>query len=72
MKLLHDNHTRELVKKHVGSKLVSYTWVLELKERILVVKQDRFKARLIARGFTQEKDIVYNDVFSLVKNYGSI
>jgi len=31
MKLLHDNHTWEIVKKPVGVKLVSCKWVYKMK-----------------------------------------
>ena len=52
MKSLHDNHIWELVKKPASAKLVSCKWVYKMKEGILGVEQGRFKARLVARGFT--------------------
>ena len=72
MKLLHDNHTWEIVKKPVGVKLVSCKWVYKMKVGIPGVEQGKFKARLVARGFTQRKCIDYNDVFSPVVKHRSI
>jgi len=72
MKSLHDNHTWELVKKPASAKLVSCKWVYKMKEGIPGVEHDRFKARLVARGFTQREGIDYNDVFSPVVKHKSI
>ena len=72
MKSLHDNCTWELVKKPAGAKLVSCKWVYKMKEGIPGVEQGRFKARLVARGFTRREGIDYNDVFSPVVKHRSI
>ena len=72
MKLFHDNHTWELVKKPVDAKLVSCKWVYKMKEGIPGVEHGKFKARLVARGFTQREGIDYNDVFSPIVKHRSI
>ena len=72
MKSLHDNHTWDLVKRPAGSKLVSCKWIFKRKQCIPGVEQGRFKARLVARGFTQREGIDYNDVFSPIVKHRSI
>ena len=72
MKSLHDNHTWDLTKRPAGSKLVNCKWIFKRKQCIPRVEQGRFKARLVARGFTQREGIDYNDVFSPVVKHRSI
>jgi hypothetical protein len=47
------NETWELIPRPVEANLVSCKWVYKLKQRA-DGSVDRFKARLVARGFTQE------------------
>jgi len=72
IKSLHDNHTWELFKKPPGSRVVSCKWIFKKKEGILGVELDRFKARLVARGFIQKEGIDFNEVFSPVVKHRSI
>ncbi|GKD05283.1 retrotransposon protein, putative, ty1-copia subclass, partial [Tanacetum coccineum] len=55
-----------------GQKLVSCKWLFKIKEGIEGVQKPRYKARLVARGFTQRACIDYNEVFSLVVRHTSI
>jgi hypothetical protein len=65
------NETYELVEAPKGRKIVDCRWVLG-------IKQDadgnlaRYKARLCARGFTQEYGIDYEETYSPVVQFNSI
>ncbi|GJS97386.1 retrovirus-related pol polyprotein from transposon TNT 1-94 [Tanacetum coccineum] len=54
------------------SKLVSCKWLFKIKEGIEGVQKPRYKARLVAHGFTQRAGIDYNEVFSPVVRHASI
>nr|GEW44213.1 hypothetical protein [Tanacetum cinerariifolium] len=62
----------ELVDPPIGQKLVSSKWLFKIKEGIECVQKHRYKASLVARGFTQRPGIVYNKIFSLVIRHTSI
>nr|GEZ87294.1 retrovirus-related Pol polyprotein from transposon TNT 1-94 [Tanacetum cinerariifolium] len=66
------NKTWELVDHPAGQKLVSCKWLFKIKERIEGVQKPRYKARLVARGFTQRACIDYNEVFYLIVRLTSI
>ncbi|GJX03559.1 retrotransposon protein, putative, ty1-copia subclass [Tanacetum coccineum] len=72
MDSLRKNKTWELVDHPAGQKLVSCKWLFKIKEGIEGVQKPRYKARLVARGFTQRACIDYNEVFSLVVRHTSI
>nr|GEY83317.1 retrotransposon protein, putative, Ty1-copia subclass [Tanacetum cinerariifolium] len=72
MDSLRKNKTWELVDPPIGQKLVSSKWLFKIKEGIECVQKHRYKASLVARGFTQRPGIVYNKVFSLVIRHTSI
>nr|KYP46595.1 Retrovirus-related Pol polyprotein from transposon TNT 1-94 [Cajanus cajan] len=72
MKSLHENQTRKLVKKPPRARVVSCKWLFKKKERIPRIEPERFKARLVARGFTQKKGIDFNEVLFPVVKHRSI
>lgn len=65
MAALQSNETWELVPKPQEVKPVTCKWVYKLKQRTDGTI-DRFKARLVARGFSQEYGVNYEDTFSPV------
>ncbi|KAL9261973.1 Retrovirus-related Pol polyprotein from transposon TNT 1-94-like protein [Drosera capensis] len=67
MESLHRNQTWDLVKLPKGNKTV-----YKKKEGIPGVEDERFKACLVAKGFSQKKGIEYNEIFSPVVKYSSI
>nr|GFB11379.1 zinc finger, CCHC-type [Tanacetum cinerariifolium] len=72
MDSLRKNKTWELVYHPAGQKLVSCKWLFKINEGIKRVQKPRYKARLVARGFTQRTGIDYNEVFSPVVLHTSI
>ncbi|GJR52308.1 retrotransposon protein, putative, ty1-copia subclass [Tanacetum coccineum] len=72
MSSLEKNHTWELIDQPPGQKLVSCKWLYKIKEGIEGVQKPIYKARLVARGFTQQARIDYNKVFSHVVRHTSI
>ncbi|GJU53066.1 copia LTR rider [Tanacetum coccineum] len=72
MSSLKKNHTWELVDQPPGQKLISCKWLYKIKEGIEGVQKPRYKARVVARGFTQRAGIDYNEVFSPVVRHTSI
>nr|GFA11517.1 copia LTR rider [Tanacetum cinerariifolium] len=72
MDSLRKNKTWELVDHQARQKLVTCKWLFKIKEWIEGVQKPRYKARLVARGFTQRAGIDYNEVFLLVVRHTSI
>jgi len=62
---LHVNRTWTLVPFHPSMNVVGSQWVYKIKRRS-DGSIERYKARLVARGFTQQKGIDYSKTFSLV------
>jgi hypothetical protein len=65
IKALRSNHTWSLVPFHPSMNVVGSRWVYRIKRRV-DGSIDRYKARLVARGFTQQEGIDYSETFSPV------
>ncbi|GJT03692.1 retrotransposon protein, putative, ty1-copia subclass [Tanacetum coccineum] len=65
MDSLRKNKTLELVDHPAEQKLVSYKWLFKVKEGIKGVQKPRYKARLVAHGFTHRADINYKELEQL-------
>ena len=65
MEYIHFNLVWELIEPHVNVKTIECKWVYKRKRGpdSLV---ETFKARLVAKEFTQKKGIDYEKIFSLV------
>jgi hypothetical protein len=59
------NHIWSLVPFHPSMSVVGSQWVYMIKRHV-DVNIERYKARLVARGFTQQEGIDYFETFSLV------
>ena len=65
MKSLDDNDTWELAELPEGHTAVGSKWVYKIKTKA-DGSIERYKARLVAQGFTQEYGVDYNETFSPV------
>ena len=65
---LHKNQTWELVKPPKGQKIVGCKWVFKKKEGTIGVEALRFKAQLVAKGYSQREGIDFNEVFTPIVN----
>ncbi len=65
------NNTWSLVLVPKGGKLVSYKWVFKIKHGVNG-KVERYKARLVVRGFTQTFGVDYNETFAPIVKFVSI
>ena len=68
---LTQHETWELVDLPSGANLVGCKWVYKTKRKANG-EIDRYKARLVAQGYSQEEGIDYNEVFAPVAKYKSI
>ena len=68
---LNANKTWEIKKPPDGKKLVSSKWVFRIK-RNADGSIDRYKARLVARGFTQVAGVDFNETFSPVARLSTV
>ena len=55
MESLDKNQTWELVKHHKERKIVTCKWVFKKKEGTLPYEKVKYKARVVARAFTQRE-----------------
>ena len=64
-------NTWELVPRSTAANVISGKWVFRIK-RNADGSIDRYKARWVARGFSQRKDIDFDEIFAPVVRYSSI
>jgi len=69
---LYNNHTWELVKPPKSQKVIGCKWVFKKKDGSPRVDANRYKACLVAKGFSQREGIDFNKVFSPVVKHSSI
>nr|AAL75759.1 Putative pol polyprotein [Oryza sativa Japonica Group]AAL91607.1 Putative pol polyprotein [Oryza sativa Japonica Group]AAP51772.1 retrotransposon protein, putative, Ty1-copia subclass [Oryza sativa Japonica Group] len=72
MQSLEKNGTWELVHLPKQKKPVRCKWIFKRKEGLSPSEPPRFKAKLVAKGFSQIAGVDYNDVFSPVVKHSSI
>lgn len=72
MDSLKKNGTWVLVKRPKDRKVISNKWLYKIKPGIEGQEPERYKSRLVARGFTQKEGIDYHEVFAPVVKHVSI
>ena len=65
------NHTWDLVELPEGQNIVRCKWIFKVK-RNADNNVNRYKARLVAQGFSQQAGEDYDDIFAPVARYSSI
>lgn len=68
---LKENETWSLVNRPVGRNVISNRWIFK-KKYAANGEIDRYKARLVVRGFSQKEGIDYNEVFAPVVKYVTV
>jgi hypothetical protein len=71
MSFMDKNNVWELVDLPPGRKTIENKWVLKIKCKA-DGSIDRYKARLVAKDYTQGEGIDYEDTFSPVVKFASI
>jgi len=69
--VLRTNRTWSLVPFHPSMNVVGNRWVYQIKRRV-DGSIERYKARLVARGFTHQEGIDYSETFSPVIKQATI
>jgi len=69
---LYNNRTWKLAKPPKGQKVIGCKWVFKKKDGSPRVDATRYKACLVAKGFSQREGIDFNEVFSPVVKHSSI
>ena len=59
------NHTWDLVTLLLGQSIVGCKWIYKIKTHF-DGSIERYKARLVAKSFTQEYGIDYEEIFALI------
>ena len=69
---LHNNETWELVERPEKIRIVGCKWIFKIKEGLTSLEPKRFKARLVANGYTQKEGVDFTEVFSHVVKHVAI
>jgi len=66
-----DNGTWELVPTPAGTKVIPNSWVYKLK-KLPDGSIERFKARLVVKGFHQREGVDFNEIYAPVSKYATL
>ncbi|KAH9681558.1 CCHC-type domain-containing protein [Citrus sinensis] len=72
MESLQRNQTWTLIPNPGNKRLISCKWIFKRNEGIPDVEPPKYKARLVARGFTQREGVDFNEIFSHDVKHSSI
>lgn len=65
------NDVWEVVPRPNGKSVVTSKWIFKIKHAA-DGSIDKYKARFVARGFSQKEGVDYDETFALVARYTSI
>ena len=65
------NDVLDVVPKPKGKSIMTSKWIYKIKH-VANGSIEKYKARFVARGFSQKEGIDYEDTFALVSRYTSI
>ena len=65
------NDVWEVVPRPTGKSVVTSRWLYKIKH-VVDGSVEKYKARFVARGFTQKEGIEYDETFSTVSRYTTI
>jgi hypothetical protein len=65
------NNVWDIVPRPKDKSMVSSKWIYKIKHAVYG-SVEKFKARFVARGFTEKEGIDYDETFALVASYTSI
>ena len=71
IKVIKKNDTRELATLPTGKKTIDLKWAYKLKKNAKG-EVERYKTRLVVKGYTQRQGIDYDEVFALVASLETI
>ncbi|PKA45690.1 Retrovirus-related Pol polyprotein from transposon TNT 1-94 [Apostasia shenzhenica] len=72
MNSLQKNQNWELLALLKGKKTIGCKWVYKKKKTLSSREPEKYKTRLVAKGFSQKEGIDFNEIFSLVVKHCSI
>ncbi|KAH9668944.1 hypothetical protein KPL70_021590 [Citrus sinensis] len=72
MESLQRNQTWTLIPNLGNKRLISCKWIFKRNEGIPDVEPPKYKARLVAREFTQREGVDFNEMFSPIVKHSSI